>query len=74
MVLEYIQNIARKNKLSKYKNNGYAFQIEMTVLAINNGVKIIEIPISVERESESQNEFQNNNRGFKIFFLYRFKK
>ena len=59
------------------KNNGYAFQIEMTVLAISNGKKIIEIPITfVERESGKS---KMNSRiiiieALKYLFLYRFKK
>lgn len=37
---------------SKTKNNGYAFQIEMTVFAIKSKVKINEIPITfIEREA-----------------------
>ena len=58
------------------KNNGYAFQIEMTVLAINNGVKIIEIPITfVERESgKSKMNSRIIIEALKYLFLYRFKK
>ena len=58
------------------KNNGYAFQIEMTVLAISNGVKIIEIPITfVERESgKSKMNSRIIIEALKYLFLYRFKK
>ena len=48
----------------------------MTVLAINNGVKIIEIPITfVERESgKSKMNSRIIIEALKYLFLYRFKK
>ena len=72
----YSKHSLEKIKYQNTKNNGYAFQIEMTVLAINNGVKIIEIPITfIERESgKSKMNFRIIIEALKYLFLYRFKK
>ena len=47
---EYDAELLRKIDLAKIESEGYSFQIEMTRAAINQGARIIEVPITfVER-------------------------
>ncbi len=47
----YSKNVLEKIDFLNTKNNGYAFQIEMTVFTMNENINIKEVPITfVERE------------------------
>ena len=47
----YSKEALEKIDYSKTKSNGYSFQIEMTLIAVDKGVEVLEVPITfLERE------------------------
>ena len=47
----YSKEALKKIDYSKTKSNGYSFQIEMTLIAVDRGVEVLEVPITfLERE------------------------
>ncbi len=72
----YSRNILENIDFSSTKSNGYAFQIEMTLIVAKQGFIIEEVPISFEerRFGKSKLDFKIVQEALKYLFFYRFKK
>jgi len=72
----YSRNILENIDFSSTKSNGYAFQIEMTLIVATQGFIIEEVPISFEerRFGKSKLDFKIIQEALKYLFFYRFKK
>tara|TARA_B100001287_G_C22686384_1_gene533915 strand:+ start:276 stop:971 length:696 start_codon:yes stop_codon:yes gene_type:complete len=72
----YSRNILENIDFSSTKSNGYAFQIEMTLIVATQGFIIEEVPISFEERKfgKSKLDFEIIQEALKYLFFYRFKK
>ncbi len=58
------------------QNNGYAFQIEMTLLVSKNKFEILEVPITFEERRSGKSKLDNQiiKEALKYLLLFRFQK
>ena len=72
----YSKQVLEKIDYSKTTSNGYSFQIEMTLIAVDKGVDVIEVPITfLEREiGKSKMNYKIILEALKYLLFLKFKK
>jgi len=72
----YSKQVLEKIDYSKTTSNGYSFQIEMTLIAVDKGVDVIEVPITfLEREiGKSKMNYKIILEALKYLIVLKFKK
>lgn len=72
----YSKQVLEKIDYSKTTSNGYSFQIEMTLIAVDKGVDVIEVPITfLEREiGKSKMNYKIILEALKYLIFLKFKK
>lgn len=72
----YSKQVLEKIDYSKTTSNGYSFQIEMTLIAVDKGVDVVEVPITFfEREiGKSKMNYKIILEALKYLLFLKFKK
>ena len=72
----YSKQVLEKIDYSKTTSNGYSFQIEMTLIAVDKGIDVIEVPITfLEREiGKSKMNYKIILEALKYLLFLKFKK
>jgi len=72
----YSKQVLEKIDYSKTTSNGYSFQIEMTLIAVDKGVDVIEVPITfLERAiGKSKMNYKIILEALKYLIVLKFKK
>jgi len=72
----YSKQVLEKIDYSKTTSNGYSFQIEMTLIAVDKGIDVIEVPITfLEREiGKSKMNYKIILEALKYLIFLKFKK
>jgi len=72
----YSKQVLEKIDYSKTTSNGYSFQIEMTLIAVDKGIDVIEVPITfLEREiGKSKMNYKIILEALKYLIVLKFKK
>ena len=72
----YSKQVLEKIDYSKTTSNGYSFQIEMTLIAVDKGVDVVEVPITFfEREmGKSKMNYKIILEALKYLIVLKFKK
>ena len=72
----YSKQVLEKIDYSKTTSNGYSFQIEMTLIAVDKGVDVIEVPITflVREVGKSKMNYKIILEALKYLIFLKFKK